>query len=105
MFAPLKDATLRSAASLGSSRHFQVVFWDNAGGANGGDTAAYPPVGTAYATKENIDAARRAIDDVAAYGQTDVKPALALALAQHPRHGRHRPRPRGGSWTTPGSRT
>ena len=75
----VEDATLKSAASLGSGKHFQVVFWDN-----GGELVAYPPVGTAYATGSNVDAARAALKDVAAYGQTDVKPALTMALGQHP---------------------
>ncbi len=80
IFAALKDAALRSAGSLGSDHHFQVVFWPG----TGEEPTAYPSTGTAYATKENIDAARRALDDVSAFGQTDVKPALALALKQSP---------------------
>ena len=79
IFGSVRDAALKSAASLGSGRHFQIVFWDN-----GSDPAAYPLTGTAYATKENVDSAKRAIDDVIAFGQTDVKPALTAALAQHP---------------------
>ena len=80
IFDPLKEATLKSIASLGSDHHFQVVFWPN----TGEDPTAYPQAGTAYATRENVVAARRIFEDVSAYGQTDAKPAIALALAQHP---------------------
>ena len=80
IFPALKSAALRSAASLGSDHHFQIVFWPG----GGEDVPAYPLTGTAYATKENVDAARHALDDVSAYGQTDAKPALTLALSQHP---------------------
>ena len=80
VFPVLRDAALRSAASLGPGRHFQVVFW--ADGDN--DTAAYPPTGTTYATPENVAAARTATDNVTAFGRKDVLPALTLALEQHP---------------------
>ncbi len=80
IFPALKDATLKSVASLGSDRHFQIIFWP----ATGDDPVAYPATSPTYATKDNVDAARRALDDVSAFGQTDAKPALALALRQAP---------------------
>jgi hypothetical protein len=79
VFSGLKDAALKSALSLGTDRTFQIVFWDN-----GSTTAAYPQSSATYCTKENIDAARRAIDDVSAFGTTDVIPALKSALAHNP---------------------
>ena len=80
IFDALKEAALRSAASLGSDHHFQIVFWNN----GPDEVTAYPPVGTAYATHDNVEAARRSLADVYANGTTDIKPALALALSQHP---------------------
>jgi hypothetical protein len=80
IFGALKDATLKSAASLGSDHHFQIVFWSN----GGDEPTAYPAAGPAYATQDNVEAARRTLDDVSAYGQTDAKPAVALALTHHP---------------------
>jgi hypothetical protein len=74
----LKDAAIRSIGSLGSDRKFQILFWNN------GTDGAYPQDNTTYANKENIAAAQKAIDDVAPFGQSDVKAALALAIARHP---------------------
>ena len=75
----LRDATLRSALSLGNGRHFQIVFWDN-----GTDRAAYPPTSATYATKENVEAARKMIDDVSTFGRSDVLPVLPAVFAEHP---------------------
>ena len=80
IFGALKDATLKSAASLGSDHHFQIVFWPN----GNDEPTAYPAAGPAYATGDNVEAARRTLDDVSAYGQTDARPAVALALTHHP---------------------
>lgn len=79
MFGALKEAAYKSAASLGSDRMFQIIFWDN-----GGSVAAYPSQSTTYATADNIEAARHALDDVSAYGATDIKPALTPALTHSP---------------------
>jgi hypothetical protein len=77
-FGELKDATTKSIASLGSDRKFEILFW------NDGTTGAYPLNSTTYATKDSIDSAEKAIADVTAQGQSDVKTALAKALAQQP---------------------
>ncbi len=79
IFPALEDATLKSVGSLGPDRRFQILFW-----ANGSDDAGYPQSSTTYATKENIDSARRLIDSVAVFGASDVKPALQKAIASNP---------------------
>jgi hypothetical protein len=79
IFPALEDATLKSIQSLGPGRRFQVLFW-----ANGSDDAGYPPESTTYASSENIDAARRAIDGVAVFGASDARPAIQQALGSHP---------------------
>jgi hypothetical protein len=78
MFGGLKEAAYKSAASLGSERMFQIMFWDN------GSVAAYPKNSTTYATPGNIEAARSDLDDVSAYGAADIKPALTQALTHSP---------------------
>jgi hypothetical protein len=79
VFSALKDAALKSAGTLGADRKFEIVFWQN-----GSEDAAYPANSTAYASKENIAAAARAIDDVFAFGASDAKPALQKAIAHDP---------------------
>ncbi len=74
----LKDATIKSIQSLGPDRKFQILFWNSS---TDGD---YPQDTTAYASKENIAAAQKAIDDVAPFGQSDVQAGLKLAIAQKP---------------------
>lgn len=74
----LKDATIKSALSLGSDRKFEIMFWNN------GTDGAYPENTTTYASKESVDAAQKAVDDVFAAGQTDIKAALKKAIDQHP---------------------
>jgi hypothetical protein len=74
----LKDATIKSVGSLGPDRKFEILFWNN------GTDGAYPENTTTYASKENINDAQKAIDDVAPFGQSDVKAALQIAIAQHP---------------------
>lgn len=78
LFGGLKEAALKSAATLGSQRKFQVVFWNN------GTDAAYPEASTTYATKQNVEAAQRGIDDVYAFGASDAKPAMQKAMARDP---------------------
>jgi hypothetical protein len=77
-FGDLKEATIKSVATLGSEHKFAILFWNN------GTDSAYPENSTTYANKENIDAARRAIEDLPAEGQTDVLPALKIAVGLHP---------------------
>ena len=74
----LKEATIKSAGSLTADRRFAILFWNNA------KDGAYPDNTTAYATKDSIASAEKAIDDIAGFGQTDITPSLKLALAQHP---------------------
>ncbi|MGH7179865.1 MAG: hypothetical protein ACREJC_20990, partial [Tepidisphaeraceae bacterium] len=78
VFSHLKQATYRSIESLGSDRRFQIVFWNN------GTDEVYPPGGPAYATRDNVQLCRRALEEVSAFGQTDVAPALKRALAAKP---------------------
>jgi hypothetical protein len=81
VFAALRDAALKSAGSLGSEHHFQIIFWPNA---EDEQPTAFPQTGTAYATGASITTARHALEDVTAFGQTDAKPAVALAMKQNP---------------------
>jgi hypothetical protein len=74
-FGALKEAALQSLPTLGSDRRFQIVFWNN------GSDSAYPSGLPAYATRENIASARRALEDLYAFGQTDVTSAVRKALA------------------------
>ena len=76
MLPALKDAALNSALSLGTDRKFQIVFW-----AAGADVTSFPESGTAYGSRESVADGKRAVEDVNGFGQTDVKPALATALA------------------------
>src|SRR5947207_3121481 len=73
-FDALKSATLRSIGSLGADRKFQIIFWNN------GADEAYPKNWPVYATRENLAAAERAIDEVGAHGKTEITSALKKAL-------------------------
>jgi hypothetical protein len=77
-FGSLKEATLKSIATLGPARRFQILFWDN-----GQDPGAFPPI-LNYAKPENLETVRRQTDEVYAFGATDAAPALAKAIAQRP---------------------
>jgi hypothetical protein len=77
LLGELKDATIKSIGSLGPDRKFQILFWNDGSG-------AYPEKTTTYATKENIDAAQKAIDDVTAFGQGEITTAIKSAMAQQP---------------------
>jgi hypothetical protein len=76
MFDTLKEVTYRSIESLGPDRKFQVIFWNN-----GQRDDAYPAGTPSYATPQNIAAARRAMDDITAFGQSDPTTALRKAIA------------------------
>lgn len=76
-FGYLKEAAYRSIESLGADRRFQIIFWDN------GTEAAFPNLMT-FATSDNLTAIKRSAEDLAAFGQTDLKPALEKAIAQQP---------------------
>jgi hypothetical protein len=77
-FGSLKEATLRSIESLGPERRFQIIFWDNSQ-----DAGTFPPLLT-YASPTNAANVRRQIEDVYAFGATNVEPALKKALDQRP---------------------
>jgi hypothetical protein len=78
-FDRLKQACFRSVGSLGPDRKFQILFWNN-----GSDDAFYPTTIPTFASPANIDAARKALDDVTAHGQSDVTSALTKAIASNP---------------------
>jgi hypothetical protein len=77
-FGDLKAATLKSINSLGAERKFQIIFWNN------GRDDAYPKNWPVYATAENAADAERAIDDIAAHGNTQITSALKKAMASEP---------------------
>ncbi len=77
-FGSLKETTLKSIASLGAQRRFQIIFWDN-----GQDAGTFPPL-LSYASAANIETVRRQTDEVYAFGATDAAPSLARAVAQRP---------------------
>jgi hypothetical protein len=75
----MKIATLKSIASLGEERKFQVIFWDN-----GFDPVLFPPTGPTYATDKKLGECRKAMENVAALGQANPRSALEKAYAQDP---------------------
>ena len=89
-FELTKLATLRSVASLPPERRFQIIFWEldtlTTGPGKAGDKElfAFPPVTPLPATPENLEAARKAIQDVNAYSQSRVTPAMTKAMAADP---------------------
>jgi len=78
VFGHLKEACYKSIESLGPERKFQIIFWNN------GTDAAFPNSGPTFANSTNLEAARRALDEVNAHGQTDVAPALRRAVGENP---------------------
>jgi hypothetical protein len=74
----VKEATLRSIASLGTERRFRIVFWETDG------VKSFPPLEPATATKDNTDAARKAMDDIFAFGASDAKAAIESAVRNNP---------------------
>lgn len=81
-FGYLKEACYNSLSTLGSDRKFQVLFWSN----NSGSDDRYPVSIPVYATAVNIEACRKALDEVFAFGQTDAKPALRQAMTSGANH-------------------
>lgn len=78
VFGDLKEATLRSLNSLGPDRKFQIVFWNN------GTDEAFPSGSATYATRPNLEAARRTLDNISAFGATDVASAMTKAMQAKP---------------------
>jgi hypothetical protein len=79
VFDAMKEATYNAIQSLGSDRKFQVLLWDN-----NTSPAGYPSDSTTFATKENIDACRHALEDVTAEHQSSVEGPLTHAVAEAP---------------------
>ena len=75
VFDALKQAAYKSVESLGADRKFQVIFWSN------GQDDSYPAGLPAYARPENVSACRRAMEDIAAFGQSEPSNALKRAIA------------------------
>ncbi|HEY1921401.1 MAG TPA: hypothetical protein VGG44_01440 [Tepidisphaeraceae bacterium] len=74
----IEAALLKSLESLGPDRQFQILFW-NPG------TPTYPTAKqTAFAVKDNIDAAGKRLQDVTAGGSTDPIPSLQRAIDLNP---------------------
>jgi hypothetical protein len=76
----VKEAVYRSARSLGPERKFQVILWHH----TDEGTFAYPDNGLAPATKEQVDAAKKRLEDVVSYGTTDLKQTMVKAMQSHP---------------------
>jgi hypothetical protein len=79
VFDGMKEAAFRAIETLGPDKKFQVLLWDN-------DTAdaGYPAASTTYATPENLDAARRALDEITAEHQSNITRPLAKAVTEAP---------------------
>lgn len=74
----VKSALFKSIESLGPDARFQILFWNP-------DTESYPSgKQTAFAVKENIDTAKKKLQDVTASGSTDPIAALQAAIAADP---------------------
>jgi von Willebrand factor type A domain len=74
----IESALFKSIESLGPDRQFQILFWNP-------DTATYPTARqTAFAVKDNIDAARKRLQDVTAAGSTDPVSSLQRAIEDNP---------------------
>src|SRR5207248_9648933 len=65
-------------ASLGPSRKFQVIFWNN------GADDSFPTSSPTFATAYNLEAARHTLDDIAPHGKTDITSAFTKAIAARP---------------------
>lgn len=77
-FGNVVGATFHSLATLGPERRFQIVFWNN------GSDLAYPPLLPTFANTQNVLAARRALEDVGAFGASDITSAIRKAAAARP---------------------
>jgi hypothetical protein len=75
----VKAMAVASAEALGDRRKYAILFWSN-----GTTDAGYPAGSLAYAVSESTRTARRVLDDVVAFGQSDVTPAFARAMALNP---------------------
>lgn len=78
----LMAAVYRSIASLGSERQYQIIFWSNPD--NGESELLYPPTALGDAGSAAAEAAKRAVGDIVAFGQSSPVSAMKKAMAQHP---------------------
>jgi hypothetical protein len=79
MFGDLREACYRSIESLGPERKFQIILWSD-----GTTPVSFPRSGPTFANSANLAAARRALDEVNAHGQTNPTAALAQAFEARP---------------------
>jgi len=79
VFDAVKSVLFKSIESLGPDRRFQVLFWNP-------DSDTYPADHTtfAFAVKDNIDVARKKLQDVTAAGATDPLASLKIAFGDNP---------------------
>ena len=78
-FAAMREAAVRSLASLGPDRRFQVIFWDV-----DGELIALPEEGMQPASEQRIAAVVQRIQGIGAYGASSPVSALRKALAAKP---------------------
>jgi hypothetical protein len=79
VFDSMKEASFKSIEGLGPDRKFQVLLWDN-----NTSEAGYPSGSTTFATKENIDSCRKALENVTAQHQSTIDPPLKAAVGEAP---------------------
>lgn len=77
-FDAIKGATAQSISSLGKDLKFQVIFWET------DKLETFPRDGVAYATEDNIAAAKKFLSEIYAFGQSKIGPAIEKAMAQNP---------------------
>jgi len=77
-FGLVKEATYQSIESLGRDRRYQIIFWDN------GSERLFPTSGPTPAGPEAVLPARQALEDVYAFGHTDIGPAIRKAMTAQP---------------------
>ena len=77
-FDALKAMTIKSLATLGERKQFQVIFWNN------GKDDAYPKNWPTFATADNRAEAERAIEAITPHGKTDIRSAMRNAMSAKP---------------------
>jgi len=73
VFDSLKNAAFASIATLGPGRRFQIIFWNN------GEDFSFPLGQPIAASADNLNAARKSLEDVSAVGRTTPKSAIEKA--------------------------
>ncbi len=82
VFSNVMASVYRSIASLGDSRRFQIIFWNNSD--NREADVAHPATGLAPAGQDAAESAKRALENIAAAGQSEPGSAMKSAEAQNP---------------------